>query len=114
MMAKVWPLVGCVLLCACAPRSNVHNGTVLLDEDIALTPTADHPAGAGSRELKVPGDATLVAFVEEHGTDVTLTLRASEPTPAHSIRVENRLRGHGIEIAVLDVDSPSQVMVNLA
>jgi len=114
MIAKIWPLAGCLLLCACAPRSNVSNETVLLDEEIPLTPTADEPAGAGTRTLKVPGDATVVAFVDEQGTDIALSLVVPGHTPAQSVTVENRLHGHGLEIATLDVEAGAPVVVKVA
>src|SRR5437868_6904631 len=102
MIAKIWPLAGCLLLCACAPRSNISNETVLLDAEVALTLGADDPAGSGNRALTAPGDATLVAFVDEQGTDVALSLVVPGHTPAQSVTVENRLQGHGVEIATLD------------
>ncbi|MBC8028067.1 MAG: hypothetical protein H7Y89_18900, partial [Steroidobacteraceae bacterium] len=102
--------LGALLLGGCTSGS--PDGNVLLDESIALS--RDAGLDSARREIEVEGDSVVVALVDEafareRPTDVSLTLGIAGKT----VTVENRLRGTGVEIAVLDVPRDSRVIVTL-
>jgi CHAT domain-containing protein len=105
--------LGALLLGGCAP--GMPDGTVLLDESVPLSRQAT--VDSARRELDVEGDSILVAFVDEAPiagllTDVSLTLEI-EGVPK-ATKVENGLRGAGLEIAALDVPRDARVVITMS
>jgi hypothetical protein len=71
----VMPLVGIVVLTACAPPEKTPDERVLLDETVPLTRQAD--VDVATRDLPVDSDAVVVAIVDENLTDVRVTLAST-------------------------------------
>ncbi len=83
-------------LLACSGTHQPVNGTSLLAESVALT--REGLSDSAVREVTAPASAIVVAFVDEQGTDVSLTLVSGDTRR----EVESMRRGEGIEIAVLE------------
>jgi CHAT domain-containing protein len=96
-------LLLCLLLAACSARHSENYGTLLLDEDVALSREA--ALDGAVRTLQASAGTTLVTVVQERGFDVSLRLGELE--------VENSQKGEGLEIATIEVatDSPISIQV---
>lgn len=107
------PALGILALVSCTPHAPRPDGTVLVDEEIALVRAAAFDQAA--RELRVDSDALVVAIVDENLTDVRLRLAVAGRDAASNkpVEVENTLGGSGIEVAVLDVQAGARIAVRL-
>ncbi|HEY6125196.1 MAG TPA: tetratricopeptide repeat protein, partial [Steroidobacteraceae bacterium] len=116
MNSRIWlPALGALLACACTKQPSVPNGTLIVDEDVALTRQADRPVDTATRELTATDDAILVAIVDENLTNVKLRLSTTDtggdaPAP---VEVENNLSGSGLELAALEVSEGARIRVTL-
>jgi CHAT domain-containing protein len=108
------PAIGLAVLYGCAPRAVVPNGAVILEENVALTRSADGKADSAHREIPIQDDAIVVALVDEQLTDVTLSLAAAGDDAPKAVEVENHLNGAGIEIAALRVPAGSRLQLKLS
>ena len=114
MKCDFWPpVLGVLLLAACAPGSSIPDGAVLLDEDVSLARGAN--VDSAQREFDVDGGSVVVALVDEQLTDVKLQLAVvdSSGKALSPVEVENNLRGTGFEVAALTVLRDSHVRVTL-
>ena len=107
------PLLGILAFTSCTPRATTPDGTLVVDEEIALVRAAQ--VDQATRELTLEDDAFLVAIVDENLTDVRVRLSASGAGAASllPIEVENSLDGSGVEVAALEVPARSRVTVTL-
>src|SRR5689334_10403092 len=106
------PVLGILMLTACAPHSSKPDGAVELDEVVQL---ARHEAvDVATRETFVD-DGVLVAIVDEGLTDVRLNLSAvgRHAASVKPVEVENMLAGAGTEIAALEVPEGTRVVITL-
>jgi hypothetical protein len=113
MKSRYWAASLCFsLLAACTRHDAVPDGTVVIDEAITLSRGAT--ADTATRELEVPDDSVVVAFVDEQLTDVSLQLATIyKKKPLHTAAVENNLNGAGIEVAALSVRNGAHVTITL-
>src|SRR5689334_3986347 len=107
------PLLGIVVLTACAPREQTPDEMVLLDETVPLTRQAT--TDVATRDLEVDSDAVVVAIVDENLTDVRVWLASTggRKEADKLVEVENHLGGAGVEIAALDARASSAVTLTL-
>ena len=105
------PALGILVLSACAPRSSIESGAVVLEEQVALS--RGSVTDGATREVEVDSDSILVAIVDENLTDVHVRLAVLGAESIKPIEVENTLAGAGIEIAALEVPEGSRVAVTL-
>jgi CHAT domain-containing protein/tetratricopeptide (TPR) repeat protein len=85
----------------------------LLDEEVVLGRDKDRAFAA--REIEVDGPSSIVAIVDERGSDVELRIRLANggATLAPGTAVETHLEGEGIEIAHLAVRHAAKVVIEL-
>jgi len=107
------PVLGILVLSACAPHSSIESGAVVLEEQVALS--RGSVTDGATRELKVDSDSVLVAIVDENLTDVhvRLAVLGAGADSIKPIEVENTLAGAGIEIAALQVPEGARVAVTV-
>lgn len=104
----------CFALAACQRHDAIPDGTIVIEETVALVRGADSSDSA-ERTLTVQDDSIVIAFAEEELTDVRLRISAidDQGDTLGSVEVENHLRGAGVEVASLSVPEDAKVTVAL-
>lgn len=114
MRGRTWMTSSCaILFAACQPHEAVPDGTIVIDETVALERQAR--SDVATRTLTVNDDSIVVAFADEELTDVRLKLSAVDASgkPLKSFEVENYFEGSALEIAALAVPEDAKVTVTL-
>ena len=100
-------------LATCGGGAGHREPVTVFDADVALT-RGDHRDEA-RREITIDAPTTIVAIVDERGTDVTLHLAPAgsvAPPPNGSV-VETNLEGEGLEVATLDLPKAGTLVISL-
>ena len=114
MHGRYWVAALCAaLLAACQRHDAVPDGTVVINETVALSRLAT--ADTATHAFTVNDDSIVIAFADEQLTDVRLKIVAADADGKvlNSSEVENHLGGAGIEIAALSVPEDAHVTVTL-
>jgi len=108
------PALGALALMSCTPHAPRPDGTVLVDDAVALIREANVDRAA--RKLRIDGDALIIAIVDENLTDVRVRLEVAgvDAASIRPVEVENTLGGSGIEVAALAVPAQARVTVTLS
>jgi tetratricopeptide (TPR) repeat protein len=96
-----------LLLAGCGPPPGPSGETALFDGQLTLL--RKELRDEVSREFDVQAGTRVVAIVDEDGTDVSVSIRASGVGEV----VETTLRGEGVEIALLLVPQSGSVTITL-